>query len=57
MSYQEETNSLLVATIYFTTDLKKKHCACVWILSDVDYTDAGDDEKEVDYHNGCYFFG
>lgn len=33
--------SLSVATKYLNIELKN-HCACVWILTDVDFTDDGE---------------
>lgn len=42
MSYQEETKQLISGDNILIYRLKKKnHCACVWILSDVDFTDDG----------------
>lgn len=42
MSYQEETQQLISGDNILNYRLKKNHCACVWILSDVDFTDDGD---------------
>lgn len=43
MSYQEQTNQLISGYDILYYRLKKKnHCACVWILTDVDFTDDGD---------------
>lgn len=41
MSYQEHKSAdqWLQKRIY---SLKKNHCACVWIFTDVDFTDYGD---------------
>lgn len=40
MSYKEETGQLISGDdkLYYR---QYYHCACVWILSDVDFTDAG----------------
>lgn len=41
MSYQEETKQVISGDNILNYRLKKNHCACVWILSDVDFTDEG----------------
>lgn len=42
MSYREQTNQLISGYKMLKHRILKNHCACVWILTDVDFTDDGE---------------